>query len=83
MGRLAIHTEPAGAQVILDGQATSYRTPVNIALAAGHYRITIEQEGFKPVTREVVVETSRSVQLRLELEKAERGGILRRIPFVR
>jgi len=82
-GRLVVHTEPAGARITLDGQATSYRTPVNFALAAGRHQITIELEGFKPLTREVVVEANRSLQVRLELEQAGGGGILRRIPFVR
>jgi serine/threonine-protein kinase len=83
MGRLVIHTEPAGARILLDGQATAYRTPVNLAVAAGQHQITIELEGFQPVTREATVEPNRAAQVRLELEKSGGGGILRRIPFVR
>ena len=83
MGRLVVHTEPPGAQITVDGNATSYRTPVNFALAAGQHQITIEREGYTPVTRDVEIEPNRSSQVRLELEEADGGGILRRIPFIR
>ena len=82
MGRLVIHTEPDGASITVDGAATSYRTPVNFALAAGRHQITVERDGFEPLTREVVVEANRSLEVRMELEESG-GGILRRIPFVR
>jgi serine/threonine-protein kinase len=83
LGRLVIHTEPRGARIMIDGESTSYLTPVNFALAAGRYQITVERGGFEPVTQEVVVEANRPSVLRLELEPASRRGILSRLPFVR
>ena len=82
MGRVVIHTEPPGARIIVNGEATSYRSPVNFALAPGKYQITLERDGFESTTREIVVEADRSVQARVELKRSG-GGILRRLPFVR
>ena len=83
MGRVVIHTEPAGARILVNGEATSYRSPVNFALAPGQYQITVEHDGFSSVTKDVVVETNQSIEVRLELERTGGEGILRRLPFVR
>ena len=80
MGRVVVHTEPAGARIFVNGEETAYRSPVNFALAPGRYQITVEREGYANATSEVVVESNRSVPVRLELER-EGGGILRRLPF--
>ena len=82
MGRVVVHTEPAGARILVNGEATSYRTPVNFALAPGRYKITVERDGFESVTQEVVVEANRAATTRIELKRSG-GGILRRLPFRR
>ncbi|MBI4458908.1 MAG: protein kinase [Acidobacteria bacterium] len=66
-GRVAVHTDPPGARISVDGEATSYRSPVNIPLAPGRHRITVERRGFGPETREVTVHKDEVVQMRLEL----------------
>jgi hypothetical protein len=81
MGRVVIHTEPLGARIRVNGKETSYRTPVNFALAPGVYEITVEHDGFSSVKRHVVIEANRSAQVRLELER--RRSFLSRLPFVR
>jgi hypothetical protein len=76
-----IHTLPPGAAIRVNGEATSYRSPVNFALALGHYEITIERDGFRDEKREIDVEGNRTVTMEIELK---RGGIIRRLnPFRR
>ena len=82
MGRVVVHTEPAGARIIVNGEETSYRSPVNFALAPGQYQITVERDGFESVTRQVRVESNRVIEARIELKRSGRG-ILRRLPFSR
>jgi hypothetical protein len=83
LGRLAIYSEPDGASIVLNGETTAYRTPVNFSLPAGRHQITIEREGFAPITQEIVVEADRASVLRLGLDRPSDRGILSRIPFVR
>ncbi|MBI3896039.1 MAG: PEGA domain-containing protein [Acidobacteria bacterium] len=68
VGRVAVHTDPAGAKILIDGEETSYRTPVNLPLAPGRHRITVERSGFASETRQVVVHKDEMVQMRLELK---------------
>jgi eukaryotic-like serine/threonine-protein kinase len=80
-GRVLIRTLPAGALIHLNGDATSYRSPVNFELAPGHYEITIEHAGFASQTKEIDVEANRAITMDVELR---RGGFLRRLnPFRR
>ena len=81
MGRVVIHTEPAGARILVNGKDTTYRSPVNFALAPGRYQIKVERDGYSTATTEVLVEANRAAQVQLELERS--GGILRRLPFRR
>jgi eukaryotic-like serine/threonine-protein kinase len=81
MGRLAVHTEPPGARILLNGEETDYRAPVNFALAPGRYQITLVRAGFSDETREIVVEPNRAQELRITMK---RGGVIRRLnPFRR
>jgi serine/threonine-protein kinase len=56
IGTLAITTKPAGAKIIVNGEASSSVTPVTIQTKVGHYKVVVEMEGYQPVTREVNVE---------------------------
>ena len=81
MGRVAIHTAPAGARITIDGQETSYRSPVNIVLPAAMHQIKVERAGFATESRDVVVEASRALQVRIVMKRA---GLIRRLnPFRR
>ncbi|MEE9234192.1 MAG: PEGA domain-containing protein [Candidatus Acidoferrales bacterium] len=68
VGRVVIHTEPQDARVLVNGEATPYRSPVNFALAPGRYQITVERSGFASQTQEVLVRENQMVQLTLDLE---------------
>ena len=81
MGRVVVHTDPPGARILVNGESTPYRSPVNFVLAAGRYQITVERAGFASQTREVEVQANRAIEVRMELERT--GGILRRLPFPR
>ena len=79
-GRVLVRTLPAGAVVRVNDDATEYRSPVNFALAPGHYQITIEHAGFRTETKEIDIEANRDVTMDVEM----RRGLLRRLnPFRR
>jgi hypothetical protein len=83
VGRVVVHTEPPGAQILVNGEPTSYHSPVNFALAPGKYQITVERDGYESVSREIVVEANRSAESQIELKRTGGGGILHRLPFGR
>ncbi|HEX9208658.1 MAG TPA: PEGA domain-containing protein [Steroidobacteraceae bacterium] len=51
---LTVLTEPAGAQVLVDGQSRG-ATPAKLELDAGSHRIELRQAGFKPWVTDVQV----------------------------
>ena len=74
-----IHTQPQGARILINGAGTSYRSPVNFSLAAGHYRITVERRGFQNETREIDVRGDQTVEVQMDLKpETERRS---RLPF--
>ena len=78
-GRVVIHTQPQGARILINGEGTSYRSPVNFSLAAGKYRITVERRGFQTETREIEVRGNRTVEVQMDLKpETERRS---RLPF--
>ncbi len=79
IGRVVVRTQPPGATVLVNGQATNYRSPVNFALAPGKYKITVERDGFASETREVVVRKNQMIQFEAELKRGE--GKRRRFLF--
>jgi hypothetical protein len=71
VGRVVVHTEPQGARIFVNDQQTSYRTPVNFALAPGTYRIRVERPGYDTQTREIVVRENQSVSAQFELQRGQ------------
>ena len=67
--------------MLVNGEPTSYHSPVNFALPPARYRITVEHAGFASATKEVEVVADRVVEVRIEMKRS--GGILRRLPFRR
>jgi hypothetical protein len=59
-GTLAIATTPAGAKVILNGEASSSPTPVTIQTKSGKYKVQIVMDGYQTIEREVTVEKGKS-----------------------
>ena len=78
---MVIHTQPEGARILVDGEETRYRTPVNFGLSAGRHRITVERSGFESETQEIVVRQDQTVQVQLDLKPT--GERRRLLPFRR
>lgn len=62
-GAFIVETQPRGARVIFnDGVTSGARTPLTVSsLLSGTYLVTIEKEGFFPVTRRISIMAGRSV----------------------
>ncbi len=56
-GKLVVETQPRGARVILAGAAVkALQTPANISyLLSGEYELTIEKDGYFPVSRRISI----------------------------
>ena len=57
-GTIKVVTKPSGARVLIDGESAG-STPAVRNLAANTYWITIEKDGFEPVSRTVSLEAGR------------------------
>ena len=79
MGRVVIHTQPEGARILVNGEETRYRSPVNFALPAGKHRITVERPGYGSETQEVIVLENQTAQVQLELKRNDERRRL--LPF--
>lgn len=55
-GRVSVHTNPKGAQVLVNGQPVKKTTPVDFFLNPGSYELTLTLEGYKPVKKIVEVQ---------------------------
>jgi hypothetical protein len=51
---LTIQTQPAGAQVLVDGQAVG-TSPITLTLAPGDHRIAVSADGFLPLTETITL----------------------------
>ena len=71
-GRVVILTRPKGAKVRVNGEATAYRSPVEIGLPTGRHRITVERSGFARETRNVVVRKDRTARIAVRLKRIGR-----------
>jgi predicted Ser/Thr protein kinase len=47
-GFLALNSDPAGAEIYIDGRDSGQVTPSRITVNAGQHRIALRKEGFKP-----------------------------------
>jgi hypothetical protein len=54
--KLTVHTSPAGATVLINGQAVSKATPVDFALNPGSYVMEIQLSGYQTVHKTITVE---------------------------
>jgi hypothetical protein len=66
--QLVVYTEPAGAQVTIDG-APLGATPASIELPPGDHRVEVSKEGFDPISRSFAVPRNRSVELSFALTR--------------
>ena len=47
-GFLSLNSDPAGAEIYIDGRDSGQVTPARITVNAGQHRIALRKEGFKP-----------------------------------
>ncbi len=69
---LRVTSVPPGATVMVDGQAVSGSTPLDLELPAGKHTIVINLSGFKAFSREVMITPGTDTALDATLE----GGLL-------
>jgi hypothetical protein len=56
MGTLSVHTQPKGAQVVINQRLLDKSSPVDIMIGPGNYVVDITMTGFKPVHKVVSVD---------------------------
>lgn len=69
MGTVSIHTQPKGAQVVINQHILDKMSPVDVMMGPGNYVVDITLTGFKPVHKVVVVEKGGKVAIDEILER--------------
>jgi len=69
MGALSIHTQPKGAQVVINQRILDKMSPVDVMMGPGNYVVDITLTGFKPVHKIVTVEKGGKVAIDEILER--------------
>jgi hypothetical protein len=67
-GKLSLSSEPAGADIELDGSFVG-NTPSDLQVAEGEHTIAVKKSGFKDWQRTMKVSSGSNVHLNAELEK--------------
>lgn len=57
-GTIQINSTPTGAQVWLDGEKTTYTTPVTIKKPAGSYQLTLVLDGYHSLRKKIKLQSS-------------------------
>jgi hypothetical protein len=64
---LFLNSDPAGADVFVNGAKQSGQTPLTLPLAAGDYKLTLRLQGYDPYSGTVQVKDNVQTQLALKL----------------
>jgi PEGA domain len=67
--KVSVRSEPAGADVLLDGKFVG-STPANLQLAAGTYSLGVRLQGYEPWQRELLVISGSDTGVQAKLEPA-------------
>jgi predicted Ser/Thr protein kinase len=70
---ILITSRPAGANIFINGQLETQRTPTTISLSPGTYKIAVRKPGFQPYSKVYVVGAGGPGQLSMDLAPAEAG----------
>jgi predicted Ser/Thr protein kinase len=68
-GKLEIRTNPKGAEILVNGNPTGKKTPVKTDSPVGSYTITLQMDGYKPVTRKIQITKGQTTGIEETLEK--------------
>jgi serine/threonine protein kinase len=69
MGTVSIHTQPKGAQVVINQRILDKMSPVEVMMGPGNYVVDITLTGFKPIHKVVNVEKGSKVAIDEILER--------------
>jgi hypothetical protein len=69
MGALSIHTQPKGAQVVINQRLLDKTSPVDIMIGPGNYVVDITMTGFKPFHKVVSVDKGGKTAIDETLER--------------
>ncbi len=76
-GSIRIVTDPEGAEIVINGKDTGFKTPNTIRnLAPGNYEITCKKSGYEPAVRNATVKEGQILEITLHLKKKEMVGYL-------
>lgn len=75
-GRLAVHSVPAGATVMIDGQRLGVTPLTTGQLSAGTHTVEVEKPTYRGATREVVVEPRRTDAVNVALPSLAQPELL-------
>ncbi len=66
-GTLQVHSEPAGAAILVDGQLHTARTPATLTLLKGTHRVMLTKDLYKTAEQEVTIQPGGTDEVRLTL----------------
>jgi len=74
LGTMLVHTEPSGAEVFIDGEASG-TTPFTTRLKAGSYEIRVAKEGHLPAKKTARLEVGKKTKVVIPLTPLEQGTL--------
>ncbi len=69
MGTISVHTQPKGAQVVINQRVLDKLSPVDVMLGPGNYVVDVTLTGFKPIHKVVSVDKGSKVAVNEILER--------------
>jgi hypothetical protein len=69
MGTISVHTQPKGAQVVINQRVLDKLSPVDVMLGPGNYVVDVTLTGFKPIHKVVSVDKGNKVAVDEILER--------------
>jgi PEGA domain-containing protein len=75
VGRLRLHTFPAGAKVWIDGALKIDSTPATLVLREGKYRLRIQAPGAEALERDIEIEAGQVDELTINIPKPPEARI--------
>lgn len=71
---ITFNSTPPGAEIIVDGQATGQRTPVEVQITPGEHTLELRLQGYPPVTQRFSAVANTRVRLDVNIAQAQAMG---------